>query len=91
MCRDLELNDRAVSDLIVAEACLKPMCRLTLRQACSLGLALVTNKAEAATRAFGQALEAHPLDDAELDAELRAAAKEALARWASPPVLLMAH
>jgi hypothetical protein len=90
MGRDLELNGCEVSDVIVAEISLQPICRLTLRQARSLVVAQATSQAEAAVRAFGQALAAHPLDDDELDAELRAAAREALARWASPPVLLPA-
>jgi hypothetical protein len=87
---DLELNGSEVSDVVVAEICLQPICRLTLRQARNLLVAQATSQAVAAIRALGRELEANPLDDDELDAELLAAAREALARWASPPVLLPA-
>jgi hypothetical protein len=88
MGRDVELDGREVSEFIVAEACLQPLCQLTRDEARDLAVAQATRSADAAIQALGLALEANPMDDDELDAELRAAAREALDHWASTPVLL---
>jgi hypothetical protein len=88
MGRDLDIDDIEVSELIVAEVCLQPLCQLAPDQARELIMALAERTAEAAICAFGQALQANPMDQDELDAELLAAAREALARWRSPPALL---
>ena len=86
--RDVEIDGREVGDLIVAEVCLQPLCQLTPRQARGLVVAQAAPCLEAAIREIRDALEAEPLDDDALDAELRAAAQAALERWVSPPVLL---
>jgi hypothetical protein len=88
MGRDLELDDRMVSDFIVPEICLRPLCLLDTRSARALSRAKAQHDADAAIEQLRRALEEHPMDDAELDLELDSAAREALARHAAPPVLL---
>ena len=88
MGRDLELEDRLVTDFIVPEVCLRPLCLLSLRSAQALSRAKAQHDVDAAIEQLRRSLEEHPMDDAELDIKLEGAAREALARHSTPPVLL---
>jgi hypothetical protein len=82
------IDDEERSHFIVAECCLQALCRLPLPTARTLYLAQAQREADEAVAALGQWLAAHPMDEHELDAEIKSAAREAIARHRAPAVLL---
>lgn len=86
--RDLRIAGTDHCNLIAAEACLQPLCVLTPRSARALCRAKAQHDADAAIEQLRRALQEHPMGDAELEIELKSAAREALARHSAPLVLL---
>lgn len=82
------IDDEERSYFIAAECCLQAVCRLPLPTARTMYLAQAQRKADASIAALGQWLAAHPMDEHELDAEIKSAAREAIARHRAPAVLL---
>lgn len=86
--RDLRISGSDLCSLIAAEPCLQPLCVLTERIARAVSRTKARRDAEAAFEQLRSLLEEHPIDDTQLDLELKIGAKEALARQAAPLVLL---
>lgn len=84
MGRGLELEDRAVSEFVVPEVCLRALCTLPVHDAREVARSKAMADAEAAIQAFRRSVEECPMDDAELEL----AARDAIARHAAPVVLM---
>lgn len=82
------IDDEERSDFIAAEACLQVLCRLPLPAARRLYLAQAHRRFDDAIQELGRWLASHPLDENELDAEVKECAREAIARHRKPAVLL---
>lgn len=82
------IDDEERSHFIVAECCLQAICRLPLPTARKMYLAQAYREADAAIDELRAWLAAHPMDEHELDAEIKAGLREAIARHRAPAVLL---
>lgn len=82
------IDEEERSDFIVAECCLQAVCRLPLPTARAMYMAQAQRDADEAVAALGQWLTANPMDEHALDAEIKSAAREAIARHRAPAVLL---
>lgn len=82
------IDDEERNYFIAAECCLQAVCRLPLPTARTMYLAQAQRNADEAIAALGQWLAANPMDEHELDAEIKSAAREAIARHRAPAVLL---
>lgn len=82
------IDDEERSDFIAAECCLQVVCRLPLPTARTMYLAEAQRQADVAVKELRDWLAAHPMDEHELDAEIKAGAREAIARHRQPAVLL---
>lgn len=82
------IDDEERCDFIAAECCLQAVCRLPLPTARTMYLAQAQREADAAVKELRDWLAAHPMDEHELDAEIKAGAREAMARHRQPAVLL---
>ena len=82
------IDDEERRDFIVAELCLQAVCRLPLPTARAMYLAQAHREAGAAIEELRAWLAAHPMDEHQLDAEIKSGLREAIARHRAPAVLL---
>lgn len=81
------IDDEERSDFIAAEACLQVLCRLPLPAARKLYMAQAHLEFDDSIAELGRWLASNPVDENELDAEINACAREAIARHRAPAVL----